>query len=67
MIRQCRNGGLYEAKFGARMRGSGPVADVIAMRFATDCKRLGLSRSKLTLDTSQFRAPVEPGRQLSLF
>lgn len=67
LIRQCRDGGLSEAKFGARMRGSGPVADMIATRFAAACKRLGLSRGRPPLDTSQFRAPVEPGLQLSLF
>jgi hypothetical protein len=49
------------------MRGSGPVADLIAARFKVAVKRLGLNRSDRQVDYSQFRVPRKPGDQLSLF
>lgn len=42
LIRQMRGGKDYDGAFGGRMRGQGPFADLIAMRFAKTRKRLGL-------------------------
>ncbi len=41
LIQQMRGGKDYDSAFGARMRGQGPFADLIAMRFAKTRKRLG--------------------------
>jgi DNA repair photolyase len=67
VLRQLRGGRDYDARFGARMRGTGPFAELIEKRFALACKRLGLNRDREPLDTSRFRPPVPAGpRQLDL-
>ncbi len=42
LIRQCRDGRLYDPRFGARMTGTGPVAELLAERFRLAVRRLGL-------------------------
>ena len=66
LIRQCRGGALYQAKFGSRMRGRGPYADLLADRFAKACARLGLNHRRWDLRTDLFAVPPEPTAQLSL-
>ena len=67
VLRQLRGGRDYDARFGARMRGTGPFAELIEKRFALTCKRLGLNRDREPLDTSRFRPPMPAGpRQLDL-
>jgi len=67
VLRQLRGGRDYDARFGERMRGTGPFAELIEKRFALTCKRLGLNRDREPLDTSRFRPPVPAGpRQLDL-
>jgi hypothetical protein len=39
------------------MKGEGPLADLISVRFHAACKRLGLNRDFLALDCTQFRRP----------
>lgn len=63
LIRQCRGGETYDSRFGSRMRGEGPFAELLAQRFALASKRLGLNRRDFNLDCSRF-AP--PGGQLAL-
>jgi len=64
LIRQCRGGVSYDSRFGSRMRGEGPFAELLAQRFAGAIKRLGLNRREgFDLDCTRF-AP--PGGQLSL-
>lgn len=41
LLRQSRGGKEYQSAFGSRMRGEGPVAELIAMRFARTRRRLG--------------------------
>ena len=68
LIRQMRGGRDYDARFGTRMRGEGPYADLIRQRFTLACRKLKLSRSReLTLDCSQFVAPRPESPQGSLF
>lgn len=73
LIRQCRGGRLNDPSFGTRMRGTGPVADLLAQRFRLAARRLGLDPnlerpgSAWELDETQFRPPRPPGAQLSLF
>lgn len=66
LIRQMRGGALYEAEFGKRMRGSGPLADLLRQRFKAACRRLGLNQRHTELDTSQFCPPPATGDQLSM-
>jgi len=67
LIRQVRGGALTDSRFGRRMRGSGPIAALLAQRFAAACRRHGLTReSAATLDTTRFRVPAGPGTQLDL-
>ena len=66
LVRQTRGGKHYQAEFGRRMRGSGPYAELIARRFALSCRRLGLNRRPVELDTSRFRVPEAATDQLTL-
>ncbi len=67
VLRQLRGGRDYDARFGERMRGTGPFAELIEKRFALACKRMGLNRDRTPLDISRFRPPVPAGpRQLDL-
>jgi DNA repair photolyase len=68
LLRQCRDGRLNDPRFGARMRGSGPIADLIAKRFTLAVRRLGLGAPGEAWDlaTDRFAPPAADGRQLSL-
>ena len=57
----------YDAKWGERMTGNGPYAEMIRMRFEAACARLGLNEQKLALTTEHFAPPRRGGEQLSLF
>ncbi len=59
LIRQMRGGQLYDAEFGSRMRGEGPLALLMSQRFTAAVKRLGLNRVRVRLDTSIFSVPEE--------
>ncbi|MFZ5595313.1 MAG: PA0069 family radical SAM protein [Pseudomonadota bacterium] len=67
LIRQSREGKENDAHFGSRMRGAGLYAQMIEQRFRLACKRQGLNRERLRLDTGQFRVPARAGDQLVLF
>ncbi len=66
LVRQMRDGQDYQAGFFTRQRGTGVFADLIARRFATACRRLGLDGEWGKLRTDLFRPP-SPAGQLSLF
>jgi len=68
LIRQSREGKTYRAEFGTRMKGTGPYAEMLRLRFDKACRRLGLNerRDTMRLDTSQFRRPPQKGDQLKL-
>jgi DNA repair photolyase len=65
LIRQCREGRLNDPNFGSRMKGSGPIADLIRRRFRTACQRHGLGERGYPTRTDLFRLPRADG-QLSL-
>lgn len=67
LVRETRGGKLYDSEFGERMKGTGPYADLLRRRFETACRRFGLSRTRLDLDTTQFRVPPRSGDQPGLF
>ncbi|MDP2441810.1 MAG: PA0069 family radical SAM protein [Polaromonas sp.] len=66
-IQEMRGGKDYDSDFASRMKGSGMWADLIKQRFEKTCHRLGLNRQRTELDFSQFRPPVRPSAQGSLF
>lgn len=67
LIRQARDGQLYQSAFASRMRGTGPVAELIGQRFRIAARRHGLTPRNVTLDVRKFRRPPRKGDQLALF
>ena len=65
-VREMRGGKDYDAKWGERMTGSGPIAWMIGRRFEAACERLGLNRRKLKLTTEHFSPTRKRPQQLSL-
>ncbi|MCW5736177.1 MAG: PA0069 family radical SAM protein [Enhydrobacter sp.] len=57
LIRQMRGGALYQAEFGLRMKGEGPIAQLLSARFQAGVKRLGLNKIRYRLDTQRFAVP----------
>jgi DNA repair photolyase len=67
LVRQMRGGKDYDAEWGKRMKGEGPIAEVIGQRFKFARRRFGLDRILPPLDISQFRVPPRAGDQMDLF
>ena len=67
LIRDMRGGRDYDAKWGERMKGTGPMAWTIGRRFEIACERLGLNKRRSKLTTDHFARPKRNGDQLSLF
>jgi DNA repair photolyase len=67
LVRQMRGGKEYDAQWRSRMRGEGPVGDLMAARFNAARRRFGLNQSWNALDVSRFRVPPQKGGQLDLF
>jgi DNA repair photolyase len=62
LVRGMRGGRLNDPRFGHRMRGEGPYAQLLSARFAAACRRVGLDAARApALDTSSFlRDPAAP-------
>ncbi len=67
LIRQARGGQLYDARWGVRMRGTGPYAQLLDRRFEAASTRLGFGARTAPLRTDLFRVPPAAGDQLKLF
>ncbi|HZW08103.1 MAG TPA: PA0069 family radical SAM protein [Phycisphaerales bacterium] len=68
LIRQSRGGELYDAAWGERMSGTGPIADAIGATFKLFYAKNGLNkRDRGGLDTRSFKAPHDRKGQMSLF
>jgi len=67
LVRQMRGGVDYDPQWGKRMKGEGPIADLMSQRFQAAKKRLGLTAKFSGLDVSQFRVPPKAGDQRDLF
>lgn len=67
LVRQMRGGKDYDAEWGSRMKGNGPLAALMARRFTTAKTRYGLDRGMAGVDFSRFRIPPRPGGQMDLF
>jgi DNA repair photolyase len=67
LVRQMRGGRDYDSGFGTRMRGEGPLAELLGKRFALARRRFGLERALTPLDCSLFEPPAKASPQLKLF
>lgn len=72
LIRQMRGGKDNDSTFGIRMRGTGPIADLIERRFKIACKRLGLNSDRVDERMQAKPAPAPSPQppadpQMSLF
>ncbi|WP_421729057.1 PA0069 family radical SAM protein [Brevundimonas sp.] len=67
LIRQTRGGKDYDADWSQRMKGTGPVAELIGVRFKAAIKRYGLDQQRHVLDITKFRVPADARPQLELF
>ena len=67
LIRDMRGGRDNDPRFGSRMRGTGPLAELLRSRFQLACRRLGINATRRgPLATALFTAPVPQGGQLRL-
>jgi DNA repair photolyase len=67
LVRQMRGGKDYDAQWGKRMKGEGPIADLMSKRFAAAKRRYGLDLRFDGLDLTRFRPPPRTGDQIDLF
>jgi DNA repair photolyase len=70
LLCDMRGGRANDPRFGARMRGTGPYAELIERRVAAAARRHGLEYTRSRgprLDTSQFLPDPGAPRQASLF
>jgi len=67
LVRQMRHGRDYDMRWGERMKGDGPIAELIGARFAAARRRYGLVGPIPPLDLTQFRVAAKAGDQLDLF
>ncbi|HDP89354.1 MAG TPA: PA0069 family radical SAM protein [Thioalkalivibrio sp.] len=67
LLRDLRGGRENDARFGSRMRGEGPLAELLARRFAVAARRLKLNRERRLLVCDRFAPPARSGDQLGLF
>lgn len=59
IVQSLRNGQDNDPRFGTRLRGEGPFAQLLRLRFAKACTRLGLPRARdAPLTTTLFRPPT---------
>lgn len=67
LIRSTRDGELSDARFGHRMRGSGPIAQQIRNLFKVFAEKHGLRGGLPEPDCTLFRRPPPADGQLRLF
>jgi DNA repair photolyase len=67
LVRQMRGGKDYDAQWGQRMRGQGPIADLLSRRFQVASARLGLNERRFIQRNDLFRVPEVPKPQMDLF
>ena len=58
--------GPVSDRFGRRILGDGPYAELIRARFRRAVDRLGMGERRMALRTDLFAPPPAPGNQLSL-
>jgi DNA repair photolyase len=68
LIQDMRGGRDNDPNFGSRMRGTGPIAELLRARFKLACKKLNLNSGSREIPerTHLFRPPVVEGSQFQL-
>lgn len=67
IIHSMRGGQDNDPRFGSRMRGMGPFAQLLRQRFQLACTRTGLARGEMQpLPTNLFRPPPDNSGQMDL-
>jgi DNA repair photolyase len=67
LIRQMRGGKNYDSTWQTRMRGEGPIADLVRQRFEKAKARYGYGDDWPALRTDLFAKPRSSGDQIDLF
>jgi DNA repair photolyase len=67
LVRQMRGGKDYDPQWGQRMKGEGPIAEMIGQRFRIARRRFGLDRTLPPMEIDKFHMPAKAGDQLDLF
>ena len=67
LVRQMRGGKDYDAQWGRRMRGQGPIADLLSRRFGVACAKYRLNQSRFEQRRNLFRVPEATKVQMELF
>ena len=62
LIEQAHDGKVNDSRYGVRMRGEGPIAELVRQQFKKYNKIYGLNAERWELDCTQFRRPGEQGR-----
>jgi DNA repair photolyase len=66
-VREMRGGKDNDSRFGTRMTGQGPWAELLRQRVRKACARSGLNQQRVAFDFSQFRPPPAHAGQGQLF
>jgi DNA repair photolyase len=67
VIQDMRGGRDNDPRFGSRMRGTGPYAELLRSRFRNACRRFNLNAApRNSLSTTLFCPPTPPHAQLRL-
>jgi DNA repair photolyase len=66
LVRQMRGGKDYDSSFGTRMRGTGPLAELLRARFQGACRRLSLGTGRRQPPNTALFRPPRSGPQLAL-
>jgi DNA repair photolyase len=67
-IRELRGGRDNDPRFGHRMRGQGPWADLLRRRFDAACRKTGIGSGRsASLTTALFRPPNRAPGQMDLW
>lgn len=61
-IEQSHNGKVNDSRWGLRMRGEGPLAEMVEQQFKKYGKKYGLNEDHFEFDTTVFRQPVQQGK-----
>jgi DNA repair photolyase len=67
LVRQMRGGRDYDPAWRARMKGEGPIAEMLAKRFAIAKRRFSLDQPSVSFDLGRFRRPGAAANQPDLF
>ncbi len=62
MIENGHGGQVNDSRYGVRMRGEGPIADLVRQQFKKYNKIYGLNAERWELDSTRFMRPGEQGR-----